>query len=328
MKVLLPVLFSERQSWRFRYGATLFLVLVAFLVRLALERYLHEEAFLLFVPLLVIVPYLFDRGTGYLATALSAALAGYFFVEPRETFAFQHKLVPLAIYVATGCAAAVTAERLRAAVRKLERSEAQMKLLLDELSHRARNNLMMVASMLSLQARAIEDPAARAALDSTVARVNVIARAQERLRPSRDHTGRVEISGYLETICLSLGDLLRDVRPIAVRVHAPKLDVPESLAVAIGLMTNELVTNAFKYAYPDERGGTIDVRVARQDAVLTVTVEDDGVGYPSGGRTGMGSRLISLLAAQQGGRVERESLPKGCRVSILLPFAAERNGAA
>jgi two-component system, sensor histidine kinase PdtaS len=90
--------------------------------------------------------------------------------------------------------------------------------------------------------------------------VLLVARAQERLRGGKT-IGRVDVGSYVLEICRDLGDLLRDVRPIAVRVSCAPFLVPTNLAVTVGLIVNELVTNSLKYAFPMDRGGTIEVAV-------------------------------------------------------------------
>jgi two-component system, sensor histidine kinase PdtaS len=179
-------------------------------------------------------------------------------------------------------------------------SETQKSLLLEELSHRTKNDLFMVSSVLTLQARAQSDPNVRAALQAAVARVAVIARAQERLRGDNDG-GSVEMAAYLEDLCRTLGDMLRDVRPIAVLVSADKLEVNSSDAVSIGLIVNELVTNAIKYAFPDDRGGTVKVSLSQTGGGVELVVEDDGVGCPPEPSQGMGSRL-ALVGRSDAGR--------------------------
>src|SRR5918999_632946 len=82
----------------------------------------------------------------------------------------------------------------------------------------------------------------------------------------RDPVTTVRIDDYLRDLCHGLGELLRDVRPVAVSVEAERIELPTSVAVPLGLLTNELVTNAFKYAFPDDRGGTIRVILKRVGA--------------------------------------------------------------
>jgi two-component sensor histidine kinase len=178
----------------------------------------------------------------------------------------------------------------------------------------------MISSVLALQARSQKEPGARKALESAVARVSVIAQAQERLRGAHEG-GTVELEDYLQSLCSGLGDVLRDVRPIAVRVHAERLEVTSSRAVSIGLIVNELVTNAFKYAFPEDRGGTVTVILKREKDQIVLVVSDDGVGCPETPPKGVGSRLIQLLAAQCGGTTIRDTgAGAGCRVTATLPI--------
>ncbi len=304
-----------------RYSSTLLMVLLMFLLRLALDGWLHQNPFLLFALPIFLSAMLFDRWAAYLATLVSALLAGYFFMDPVQTLhGGSHKLLSLLLFVLVAGAVSAAVEKLSGAVRQLERSEAEKTVLLEELSHRAKNNLMMVSSMLSLQATAISDPHARAALESAVRRVKVVAQAQERLKASADHHGRIELCGYLESLCTSLGDMLRDVRPIAIRVTCPRLDLEEAQAVAIGLIANELVTNSLKYAFPGDSGGTIRVRAEIDDRDLRLTVQDDGVGASGASPKGLGSRIVGLLAAQHGGKVAPVVVSQGHGVAVVLPL--------
>ena len=127
------------------------------------------------------------------------------------------------------------------------------------------------------------------------------------------------MAAYLEDLCRTLGDMLRDVRPIAVLVSADKLEVNSSDAVSIGLIVNELVTNAIKYAFPDDRGGTVKVSLSQTGGGVELVVEDDGVGCPPEPSQGMGSRLVRLLAAQMQGDLSRDPRHAGCRTVVRLP---------
>ncbi len=125
---------------------------------------------------------------------------------------------------------------------------------------------------------------------------------------------------YLEDVCWRLGEAHRDVRPIAVRVDCENVTIDARQALHIGLIVNELATNALKHAFPADRGGTIQVRLWREPAELVIVVEDDGVGYPEDMQAGgVGSRLAMLLTQQSGGSIKRESANPGCRVVITIP---------
>jgi two-component sensor histidine kinase len=234
----------------------------------------------------------------------------------------QH-LVPLVLFVLIGLGVATVSEALRNALEKAVRAERAKDLALYELNHRIRNDLAMMASVLELQLRAQTDPAAKAAFRSAVGRIHVIANAHDHLLP-RDDQSSIDMKEYLTDCCRHLADALRDVRPIAVNVEADPVYLPSDKAVSVGLMVNELATNAFKYAFPDDRAGTITVRFRNKGArELELIVEDDGKGCPEGAKEGLGSRIVRLLAQQLRGHVKIESAEPGCRMIIAFP-AGER----
>jgi two-component sensor histidine kinase len=308
-----------------RYGISLLFVGVAFLMVLTWHRELQRYPFPVFIPAIFFAALAFDRSSGVLATFASAALATYFFLQPIHSFAIaETDTVGVAIFLLVGITISTVTDGLRRTIQGLRRSDAEKGLMLEESIHRVRNDLMMVSSVLSLQARGQADPNVRSALESAVARVAVIANAQDRIRASGNRQGMVDLAEYLQSLCSQLGDMLRDVRPIAIRLQAPAVTVQPSHAVHIGLMVNELVTNAFKYAFPPGRGGTVRVEVTRQPDSLDIIVRDDGVGCPDPSEGGTGSRLVKLLAVNLGGSIERVPVERGCCMHVSIPI--ERTG--
>jgi len=91
------------------------------------------------------------------------------------------------------------------------------------------------------------------------------------------------------------------------------------LATRIGLIVNELVVNALKHAFPDDRAGAIYVKLERIQSELTLTIEDDGVGFPEDVKEGLGSRLTRLLVQELKGTITRNDTPNGCRITITIP---------
>ncbi len=183
-----------------------------------------------------------------------------------------------------------------------------------------KNDLALLSSMIALQARSQSSPPVRAALESAAARLHVVAKGQDQLQfATSDQT--VNLQEYLEDVCRRLGEALRGVRPIAVRVNCEKVIIESRQAIRIGLIVNELATNALKHAFPGDRGGTIQVRLRRRPTDLIIVVEDDGVGRSEDVQVGLGSRLVMLLAQQSGGSIEREPANPGCRVVITIPHA-------
>lgn len=316
--LLLSLLPRRRYPVLLRYGGATLIIGAAFAMRYASENALRDYPLLLFIPAVFLSSLLFNRGTGFFATALSAVLAAYFFIGPDSLAIDARQLVPLGIFIAVGVIMAAVTETLRGAVEKLSAAERAKSLLLEEMAHRTKNDLQMGMSVLLLQAYGQTDPAMRRLLEAAVSRMQVIARAQAHLRIIGQE-GRLDLAPYLETLCASLGDLLRDIRPIAVRVQCEHLLLDSSTAVSIGLIVNEAVTNALKYAFPDGMGGAVDVDVRRQDGDgITLTVRDDGIGCRSDTPEGLGSRLIKLLAQQMNGTARREPADPGCRIIVEL----------
>ncbi len=316
--LLVRLLPEQRYGITLRYAATCLIVAITALLRYSLDGPLENFPLLLFVPAVFLCALLFDRGSGFFATILSAAVSAYFFIEPYFSFAIGiQNFFALSLFGIIGFTMSLVTEVLRKTIRRLNESKKTKALLLEELAHRTKNDLAIISSAITLQSSASRDPAVREALSAANARVLVVAQAQERLRGDQSG-GLVGLSGYVGALCQGLGDLLRDVRPIAVRVNCVPISVPSSVAVHVGLIVNELVTNSLKYAYPTERGGVIRVDIVSDGTNLMVTVVDDGIGCPKDVDPGLGSKLVRLLAKQLGGRVEREDANPGCCVRVTL----------
>ncbi len=315
---LLPL---RRLPFWLRYSGSTLLVGTATLLRMGLHGSLHDYSFYLFLPAVFLSAFGFGRGAAYWAIGLSLVLSVGLFTEPYYSLVVRHDdVIPLVLFLATCVGITEVTEALRRVLDRTARAEQENGLLLQELEHRTKNDLQMVASVLGLQANSHTDPAVKAALKSAVGRIQVIAQAHERLQ-RRDPGAVVRTDDYLRDLCHGLGELLRDVRPIVVSVDAERIELPTSVAVPLGLLTNELVTNAFKYAFPDNRGGTIRVSLKRVDTVCAeLSVSDDGIGCSDSPRQGLGTRLTALLSRQLGGTIARDTASPGCRILITFPL--------
>lgn len=320
MENLLLLLPDRPASIVLRYALTTLIVGICFLLQLGVELQSGFFGLFLLLPGIFIASLVFDRGSGFYATILSVALSVLILIRPGGGFGpLSQHLVPLVLFVLIGLGVATVSEALRNALEKAVRAERAKDLALYELNHRIRNDLAMMASVLELQLRAQTDPAAKAAFRSAVGRIHVIANAHDHLLP-RDDQSSIDMKEYLTDCCRHLADALRDVRPIAVNVEADPVYLPSDKAVSVGLMVNELATNAFKYAFPDDRAGTITVRFRNKGArELELIVEDDGKGCPEGAKEGLGSRIVRLLAQQLRGHVKIKSAEPGCRTIIAFP---------
>jgi PAS domain S-box-containing protein len=207
-------------------------------------------------------------------------------------------------------------------------------LLVREADHRIKNSLQLVASLLRIQAGRTEEPAAAAALHAAVARVLAISEAHRALYLGQD----------LRTVDLSrmLRDLVRLASGLAPGI-ALHCDLPDRLPldaerpIPLGLLANELITNALRHAYPQGQPGAVRIAVRPEAGTLVVAVADDGVGLPGSGAPegGLGTGLIQALSRQIGAAVETRSVPgAGTTITLRVPLrpaldpAEARQGAA
>jgi two-component sensor histidine kinase len=301
------------------YTGAALVVAASALIRYSLGGSLVGYPVLLFVPAVFLCALLFDRGAGYAATVVSAMIAWGFFMEPgRSILAGGVSWLPVVIFLIIGFTISAITEALRHTVRRLNQAERSKSLLLEELAHRTKNDLAIIGAAITLQRNASADPAVKDALGQAHARVMIVASAQDRLRGDFTNSVRLDLAAYVDELCTGLGALLRGLRPIAVQVECPSAMVPGSTAITVGLVVNELVTNCFKYAFPDEAAGTVRVSITVEGRRIVIDVEDDGIGCPDDFTPGLGSRLVRMLAQQKAGTMTREDLSPGCRVRVDL----------
>jgi two-component sensor histidine kinase len=196
--------------------------------------------------------------------------------------------------------------------------EARQAELFDELNHRVKNNLAMVASLLQLQARGA-DEAVRDHLGKAAARVQGIAEVHNALSRGASNEA-VDFGAYLQDLVASLRRTLAVDERIGLGVETEAVDLPVDTAIPLGMVVNELVTNAVKYAYAPGTGGRIEVRFRRDGERLTLTVSDHGKGLPDGGEeSGLGMRLVRSMVEQIGGAL---TISGGDGASFEVSFKA------
>src|ERR1700686_2024863 len=205
---------------------------------------------------------------------------------------------------------------------KLEREYAiaseRIGMLLQELTHRIKNSLQIIVSMVSLEARNQESGEGKAALERVSHRIAALGRLYSMLAETNS-VEAVDAASYLETLCRDLIESVQkeDGISIALKTDIESEHLPADRAIPLGLIVNELVTNAVKYAFPSETSGTVMVALKRVSGELRLTVADDGKGAdPRRAASGRGGRLVEGFAQQLGGQVERESGCQGTTVCL------------
>jgi two-component system, sensor histidine kinase PdtaS len=298
-----------------RYGVTALLVLLAYGLRLAFGNFSGAYGFLFFILPVVGSALMFDRGTGLFAVALSGLLVSTLLNWDLKPGAHLGAL--LLFGIVGGCLVFIS-EGLHRALETSYAAEQSTTLLLDEMSHRVKNKFAMVSSIIALQARRAT-PEVRLALDDIARRVNVIATVHDYLQLSR-HEGLIDMSVYLPRLCGSLKDAIFGPRQISLLANAVAVELAPDRALAVGVIVNELVTNAAKYAFNEDRPGYVRVDLSRTANELVLTVQDNGRGYSPTADPSLGSRLVTTFASQLGGTARWESgESNGCTATVVFP---------
>jgi two-component sensor histidine kinase len=197
--------------------------------------------------------------------------------------------------------------------------------LLKEIHHRVKNNLQVVMSLLDSQADSLQDKAALSAIQESQHRVQAMALIHQKLYQS-ESLARIPMTEYIEEVVAYLNDSYSLYQPIRFDVEVEDIELDVTLAVPLGLIINEAITNAFKYAFPDERSGTITVRLQRlEQASYELVIADDGVGLPASydpsRSRSLGMTLIHGFSRQLGGKLIITSPPGMC---ISLKFQEDQ----
>jgi two-component sensor histidine kinase len=209
--------------------------------------------------------------------------------------------------------------------RSLRDAIAQKSLLIKEIHHRVKNNLQVVMSLLSLQAKRLKDPVAQEALRDTSTRINALALVH-RILYEIDDENTVDVQKLLEQLAEQTGEGFGgEDRVVRVTADIAQRLVPSDMAVTLSLFAVEAITNAFKHAFPENRDGTIRVVLEPvNERQLRLAIEDDGVGFDEASApSSIGSRLIKTFGQQIGGATQvRSTAGKGTTVEIVFPDPA------
>ena len=219
---------------------------------------------------------------------------------------------------------AFTRSRLEREKRQIEgdlrAANERLEMLVREVHHRVSNSLQMVLSFVSMQAGQTADPAARDALEATQNRIQAISKVHHRLYTREDLT-TIDLDDYLETLVNELrASLGKRQRAVTLALQAEPVEVTPDEAVSIGVIVNELVSNAVKYAFADGSKGTVQIKLEPIGGGYRVCVVDDGVGFdgaeaPQG--SGMGMRIVTAVARSLDTKLENIPVDRG--TSYCLP---------
>ena len=216
-------------------------------------------------------------------------------------------------------------ERVKARTADLAMARERAEVLLAEVNHRVANSLQLVAVLVRMQMRSVTDTAAQDALRETQSRINAISLIHKSLYTSGDVTN-VALNDYLGAMLSNLETAMKkDGHTAILKCYLEPISLRTDASVNLGVAVQELVTNAFKYAYPDDKPGEVRVRLKRlEDGKAELTVEDDGVGMAPNAThagTGLGSKIIQTMAAALQTQVEYINRRPGTAARLVLTTA-------
>lgn len=212
---------------------------------------------------------------------------------------------------------------------KIKNSLKEKEVLLGEIHHRVKNNLAVISGLLFLQAEKTETKTGRNLLQQSQGRINSMAIVHELLYENHNFSS-IDPGKYIEQLITHISSNLsaRD-KNITTNIHTGDMQLDMNIAIPCALIINELLTNAYKYAFPERDEGTIDVRIYREEdsKVNVIEVVDDGVGIPDSqiagdGEEGLGMHLVRILTQQLRGELSISN-KEGSRFVITFPADTE-----
>ncbi len=188
---------------------------------------------------------------------------------------------------------------------ELDAKNRQNELLLKEIHHRVKNNLEMVKSLIALQSAKLEDGASKEAMRASQNRVQSMGIIHQKLYQG-ENLGSIEMKDYFMNLSEGVLDTFNAEEKVKIECAMDNLNLDVDTAVPIGLIVNELLTNALKYAFPKGESGQIKISLAQKDDDLLLQVSDNGIGKTADAKpkgTGFGTQLIQLLTQQLNGTI-------------------------
>jgi two-component sensor histidine kinase len=263
--------------------------------------------------------------TGALSLTLAGVLAMFLFYTVMERRITNERLSASRILGELDARLLTTTQEALAEQRK---SAAEREVLLREIYHRVKNNLQIVQSLLRLGSRDLT-PEQREPFEGAVRRIGAMARVHTLLYNSPD-LASVDFGEYLTGVVSETAEAFgADERRIRTAIDVKPMRVPLDIAVPLAFIAVELLTNAFKHAFPQDRPGTVSVKAWQEGTEGRLAIADDGVGLtpPSVGRRPLGLTIVARLVQQIGGTFE-EPPPGRSAFQVSFPLAGPPGAAS
>jgi two-component sensor histidine kinase len=213
--------------------------------------------------------------------------------------------------------------------RSLEASLREKEVLLQEVHHRVKNNLQVISSLINMQMRKLPEAASRSALAECQSRVLAIALIHEKLYQSHDYS-KVPFSDYARSLATGIFHATGiSLENLSLNVEFETISLAVDKAIPCGLILNELITNALKHGFPNERRGVVKVQFgAVGEGELQLMVTDDGIGLPvnfdPAHCNSLGMLLVVTLVEQLEGSLEIDGA-HGATFRVRFPMEFSRD---
>lgn len=204
-----------------------------------------------------------------------------------------------------------------------EKKKNDEKILLKEIHHRVKNNLNIIIGLLELQSQNIEDVAVKEMFRESINRIRSMAIIHEYLYRSENQSA-IDLSLYIESLADNLLAVYADTKKeLMINYKMDSVFTDFDIAIPVGLIVNEIITNSIKHAFIERPKGKIDISLEKNNSKIKLTIKDDGIGVPVNldieNSKSLGLQLIKLLVSQLNGdyKIHRDD---GTTVQIKIPF--------
>ena len=243
----------------------------------------------------LIVP-LYDTGKRPLGTLWVASHDPQSRFDPTDARIMEQLAVQLVL--------AIKLRRKASLMVRLEETARDNEVLVEEVRHRVKNMIQMTSGLLQLQERGVESSEAKTALQEAQSRLLVLASVYESLLQPKTEQRHMDAAGLIKRLVTALRNSSANSRQVMVRTDCDKLLIGVSNAVPVGLIVNEAVTNALKYAFDGDEAGEVLVALKCAGPRCTLTISDNGRGFTGPPRKGsLGMALMRRLGRQLSGEL-------------------------
>ena len=198
--------------------------------------------------------------------------------------------------------------KMKESQRKIKKELNEKEMLLKEIHHRAKNNLMVISSLLNLQSSYLKDKESQEIFIESQKRARSMAIIHERLYRSTD-LKKIDFRDYIQSLATELfHTYVDDPGRITLKINVDDIFLDINISIPLGLIINELVTNSLKYAFPNGKRGKIDIDLHKTDDHYEFTIKDNGIGFPEDidfkNTDSLGMQLVNSFTDQIDGKIE------------------------